>query len=168
MSLDIGTFCPCCHSSMSDQNITYNVGPIYYRAIRAVGLGRQGLRSLHGRRLGDVIDQIRQAKAFLTKYHDRLVQYEPDNGWGSIECVHRVFDSLILSHDGQDPKDVGIYEYALPGRPWLLIDCEGPWPEVKDPLALEKRVERLEQALLHTYPGGDLEKILSSIEGAVT
>jgi hypothetical protein len=166
MSLDVGTFCPCCHSNISDQNITYNVSGIYYRALRAVGI-RGGLRGLHGRRLGDIIDQLKQAKAFLHKYEDRLRKYEPDNGWGDISSVHRVFDSLILAHDGQDPSTVAEWDYCLPGRPWLLIDAEGPYPEAMDPVVLEQRVGRLENALRHTFPNCDLEKVLASIEGAV-
>ena len=163
MSLDVGTFCPCCQHGASDQNITYNMGGVYYRAMRAVGI-QDGLRGLHGRRLGDTIEQLRQAKAFIIKYNDRLVKYEPDNGWGSISCVHRVLDSLISAHDGQDPATVEEWDYPEPGRPWLIINAEGPWPEAKDPMALEARVKRLEAALRYQFPGHDVDVTLAAVE----
>ena len=108
MSLDVSVYTDACEhcgsdgNCLVDENITYNVAPIYYPTMRAVGI-RGGLRGLDGLRLKETADQLRRALAFLDKHHDRLVQREPDNGWGGVRCVRRVLDSLLeAAGEGRD------------------------------------------------------------------
>ena len=97
MSLDL-TACCSCGSRVVDENITYNVSPIYYRALRAAGV-RGGLRGLDGMTLEEAAPIAANAHAFAKRWHHRLVVHEPDNGWGSIYCVYRVFRAIRKGAD---------------------------------------------------------------------
>lgn len=102
MSLDISLKCECCGIELAEENITYNVSGIYYRAMRRVGI-RGGFRGLDGRVLDDdLAAKLAEARAFTLRHRKRLRRYEPDNGWGSLNCVVRVLDMLLREHrDGR-------------------------------------------------------------------
>jgi hypothetical protein len=98
MSLDISADTPPCPhcgrgNVVLDENITYNVAPIYYPTMRAVGI-RGGLRGLDGMRLGDV--PAAEALAFVDRHIKRFREREPKNGWGwgGVRCVYRVLHAI--------------------------------------------------------------------------
>ena len=95
MSLDVSADCCACGHEVMEQNITYNVAPIYYRALRAAGV-REGLRGLDGMTLADAAEPARRALAFMSRHRAKLEdRYTPSNGWGSIECVYRVLGAIV-------------------------------------------------------------------------
>ncbi len=94
MSMDVIVECAHCGSELSDQNVTYNVSPIFYRSMRAAGV-HGGIRGLDGMP-GDVAAPLcRAALAFTQRWDERLSELEPPNRWGSIRCVYRVLRSVV-------------------------------------------------------------------------
>ena len=105
MSLDVDVRpprCPHCDHAPTgiSENITYNVAPIYYPVMRAIGV-RGGLRGLDGRRVGDV--DADGALDFLRRHEARLREREPESGWGGVRCVYRVL--RMLSKAAADMPD---------------------------------------------------------------
>ncbi|GAG47925.1 unnamed protein product, partial [marine sediment metagenome] len=78
----------------AEANITYNVSGIYYRALAVAGV-EGGFRGLDGMATTDVLPVAEKALAYARENEADLKQYEPDNGWGSVNCVYRVLGVLI-------------------------------------------------------------------------
>lgn len=83
MSLDIGVECACCGSGLYNANITHNMRPLWSH------LGcYDALYESHGKLASDVLPELRAAVAALSLQSDEdLAQFNPANGWGSVEIA---------------------------------------------------------------------------------
>lgn len=80
MSLDVYLCCPHCEHELFSRNITHNV----HRISSEAGADPW---EYEGRVASETLAELNAAIAALTAEPWRFKQYEPANGWGSVEGI---------------------------------------------------------------------------------
>lgn len=79
-------------------NYTYNVSPMFYAAIPG-----GGLKIIHGMTGREVIDVLLEMNDFFHANKMRLIDMEPDNGWGgysgAMEFMHDIIGACLRNPD---------------------------------------------------------------------
>ena len=78
--------------SIADEefNYTYNVSGMWYDCFP-----EKGIREFYGMTGGESIPVLRKLRDHMEDNRDRLIEMEPDNGWGSFEGALGFVNRLI-------------------------------------------------------------------------
>jgi len=73
-------------------NYTYNVAPMWYDCYP-----ENGIREHYGLSGEEAVPVLRELREHMENNHERLLEMEPANGWGSFDGAHAFVNELILA-----------------------------------------------------------------------
>lgn len=96
--------------TIADGNVTYNMGRAFREALGSVGVDGDymALGGLRGRPMAEVVDLVTRAQAYVDANREALRRFEPDNKWGSVECLDRIFGMLLRACSDPDAREIEV------------------------------------------------------------
>ena len=100
--------CPGCAKEEGvdlDEEYTYNVSPMYYRAFAGTELKEGGIRGIDGLRAARVVHLLDEAIRYFVENGAELIALNPANGWGDYAGALQLLRTL-REHGEAHPRAI--------------------------------------------------------------